>query len=33
MHMEEGHILRRRVHLLSIIFSSGEEDLSDQDEV
>jgi hypothetical protein len=30
--MEEGHILRRRAHLLSIICSSGE-DLSDQDEV
>jgi hypothetical protein len=31
--MEEGCILRRRAHLLSIIFSSGEEDLLDQDEV
>jgi hypothetical protein len=31
--MEEGHILRRRVHLLSFICSSGEEDSSDQDEV
>jgi hypothetical protein len=31
--MEEGRILRKRVHSLSFICSSEEEDLSDQVEV